>query len=321
MPVIFYCPELIDYYTFVPVLKHLKPVLVASNNSQVISHLKNLNISTIRIPTFPKAVIMCRHATHKFPCGAIVRVGMRHGPYHFKKMTKAMNYNRFDIYLFTSKCDLRAAQEIGVTVGKSVGFPRLDPAFDKSITQSNLDTLADSLGLDQGKPTLLFTATWQKSGMSAIDLWYNKLDQLQLKYNVLVTLHPWTQDRYRHEIQATKGVSLINDPNMLPYIMLSDICIGDTSSILAECAALGKPIIRFETSAAPRSLIEIDELLSSVSVSVRSFTDLVDILPKVSSLSFPQRSEAVRIMFDDLDGKAGYRAAQEIIHLLPELQI
>jgi CDP-glycerol glycerophosphotransferase (TagB/SpsB family) len=157
--------------------------------------------------------------------------------------------------------------------------------------------------------------------MSAIDKWYDKLDQLCLSYNILVTLHPWTQDHYIHKIKATEGVQLIEDANLLPYIMLSDICIGDTSSVLAECAALNKPIVRFVTESAPRSLSEIEELLTSVSVTVRSFEDLISTLPEVLHCPFPKRDEAVRIMFDDLDGRAGYRAAQEIIRLLPELKI
>ena len=131
---------------------------------------------------------------------------MRHGPYHFKRMTKAANYNQFDLFMFSSSKDLEMAVDIGVKVGKAIGFPRLDPALDGSIGPEDIASLSSTLNLKPGLPTLLFTATWSKSGMSAVDKWYDRLDAFTSQYNVLVTLHPWTESKYRDAIYSTEGL-------------------------------------------------------------------------------------------------------------------
>ncbi|PKN78246.1 MAG: hypothetical protein CVU48_08920 [Candidatus Cloacimonetes bacterium HGW-Cloacimonetes-1] len=322
-PVVFYCAELIDYYTFAPVQKQLSSVSIVSNNPEVIRFLAARGIPCRRLPVFPKAVIMCRHATHKFPFSGIIKIGMRHGPYHFKRMTKAANYNQFDLFMFTSGKDLEMAVEIGVTVGKAIGFPRLDPALGGSISTAEIANLRKFLNLNPALPTLLFTATWSKSGMSAVDKWYDKLGSFIDQYNVLVTLHPWTETKYRDPICATQGVVYVTDADLTPYIMLSDLCIGDVSSLLAECSALGKPIVSFKTPRAARSLDEIEELMDMISVRIGGIDELSGTIDEVlldPHKYFPQRDEANRIMFDDLDGKAGLRAAKEIIRLIPELK-
>lgn len=321
-PIIVYCPELIDYYSISPVLKHLGDTLIVTMNPAVMALLKQKPIPYTGLPAYPKAVIMCRHATHKFPCHSIIKIGMRHGPYHFKRMTRAGNYNQFDLYLFSSQADLSAAEAIGVHCGKAIGFPRLDPAFDGSIGQSELDDLKDKLMLDANKAVLLFSATWDKSGMSAVQTWCNRLGNLTPHYNVLVTLHPWTQKNIVDRIAYTPGVHLIREANLLPYIALADVCVGDTSSLLAEFCALGKPIITFKTDKAKRSLDEIDELISMMSIRISSFNELENAIRRLISnpeLLKEQQMTANHIMFDHLDGKAAERAAAEIIKLIPEL--
>lgn len=321
--VVFYCAEMIDYYSFAPVMKHLSGLTLASSNPAVRKELGKQGIEVKSLPVFPRAVIMCRHATHKFPCSRALKIGLRHGPYHFKRLTKAANYNQFDLYFFSSEADLRAAEAIGVTVGKAVGFPRLDPVFNGDLSLELVPQLRKELKLDPAKDTLLFTATWDKSGMSGISLWFDRLSELTPNYNVLVTTHPWTEQRYLETIQSTPGVHLIRSADLLPYILLADICIGDTSSLLAECCALHKPIIVFWTPKAQRSLEEIDHLLAQMSLAIHEFGELKPSIRKcleTPGLLRDGQQKANAIMFDVLDGKAGERAAAEIIKLLPELK-
>ncbi len=322
--IVFYCPEMIDYYSFAPVLKHLPPIKIASNSAEVRRQLAPKGIAVKRLPAFPRCVVMCRHATHRFPCSSIVKVGLRHGAYHFKRLTRADNYNRFDLYLFTSQSDLEAALDIGVKVGQAVGFPRLDPAFDGSITKDTLDALSADLKLDPSKSTLLFTATWDKSGMSGIVLWHDRLCELASKHNILVTAHPWTDKRFLTKVKAAPGVRFLKTTDLTPYIMLADIVIGDTSSLLADCSALGKQIIRFRTGKARRSLEEIDTLLDMMSVSISTFEELppaIDRLCKNPEQLKGGQAKANAVMFDILDGKAGKRAADAITELLQERKI
>ncbi|MDD2331635.1 MAG: CDP-glycerol glycerophosphotransferase family protein, partial [Candidatus Cloacimonetes bacterium] len=102
-------------------------------------------------------------------------------------------------------------------------------------------------------------------------------------------------------------------------LMISDLCIGDTSSLLAECVALDKPVITFRTPRAKRSLDEIDELLDLFSTRITNFDELLATIPEL--LANPAKNQSGRaqaraLMFDSLDGKAGWRAAQHIQALL-----
>lgn len=315
----FYCEEMIDYFSFQPVREALGPLPVIAGNSHIRKTLAGIGVPTLRYPAFPRAVVMCRHATHKFPCHSIIRIGMRHGPYHFKRMTKAENYNQFDLYLFSSQADLKAAEEIGVTVGKAVGFPRLDPLFQGAESLKLVHRRRSRLKLDPEKATLLFTATWPKSGMSAVHLWFNRLDELSARYNVLATVHPWTDKHIQEVIGSTSGVRLITSSNLLPYIALADVCLGDTSSLLAECSALQKPIVTFKTSKARRSMEEIDQLIGQISISIETFDEVRAAVKRClenPDLMREGQLKANAIMFDALDGNAGQRAAREIRNLL-----
>jgi len=321
LPLAFYCPELIDLLGFEPVARHLPELTYLSRDEATRHRLKEAGKPCLGTFAFPRALIMSRHALHKFPSEEIISIGMRHGPYHFKRMTKAENYNRFALYLFSSQADLEAAREIGVTIGKAIGFPRLDPAFDGSIKEAHLKAAAKRLSLNPDKRTLLFTATWNASGMSAIDLRFRHLPDLVKRWNILVTLHPWISAKYRKALLHIDGVRLLPQADLLKAMMLADVCIGDQSSILAECCALDKGIVTFETPPAARSLPEIEALLKRISQRIFRYSDLEEacqLFLDDPSLLSTERAEANRLMFDALDGQAGKRAAAAIVELLNE---
>ncbi|WP_218570936.1 hypothetical protein, partial [Pseudomonas sp. Kh14] len=77
--------------------------------------------------------------------------------------------------------------------------PKLDPYINKSVKSLH------------NKPIIVFTATYDKSGMSAIHLWADKLGLLTEKYNIYVTLHPWMSRKYVKIIKNTEGVKLIEE--------------------------------------------------------------------------------------------------------------
>jgi CDP-glycerol glycerophosphotransferase (TagB/SpsB family) len=318
-PVVFYCGDPIDYYVFEPVNLYLNHVAYVTDKPKVRAFLKSRGILSLVFPVFPETVIMARHSTYKFPCNSILKIGMRHGAYHFKKMTSADNYNKFDLFLMTSQSDVQAGKQVGILTALAVGFPKLDPIFQEKWNESKLAELYQSLNLEKAKPTILFSATYNKSGMSAIHLWSSKLLKLTSKYNVLVTLHPWIKYAYKEQIQSTPGVHLIRDYYTLPYIMLSDVVVGDTSSFIAECCALDKPIITFRTSQAKRTLSEIDNIIDSISYRITSFNELQEkliyVLGHRNELA-AQRAEANIIFFDVIDGHAGERAANAILQLI-----
>lgn len=319
--VVFYCADPMDYIVFQPVQKYLPPLPIVVKNIKTARYLKKRNISYQKMPNFPDAVIMCRHAAHKFPEEKIIKVGMRHGAYHFKRFTNPKNYNAFNLYLLTSLEELKFAESIGVTSAKAVGFPKLDPAFDGTYSNDYLNNLKKKMKLDENKRIVIFTATWDKSGMSAIHKWYDKLDKLSQTYNILVSVHPWTSQKYISKIKLYSSVYFIEDPDVVPYLMISDVLVGDTSSIIAEFCALDKPIITFRTPEGRRSIPEIREMIKSISIQIDNFNEIYEAIErylKNPNEKSAQREHANKIMFTSLDGKAGKRAAREIEKLLKE---
>jgi CDP-glycerol glycerophosphotransferase (TagB/SpsB family) len=320
LPVVFFVPNMLDWEILEPAQKHLPEIPIATNNNDVYTKFQTLGKKVYRLPVFPDLVIMARHACHKFPSKSVKKVGMRHGAYHFKRMTKAENYNLFDLYFVTSKVDLEVAERIGVTTAKACGFPKIDDAFNGALTDDLLTHYRQKASIDPGKITLIFTSTWVKSGMSAFSRWSEKIHTLADEYNLIVTLHPWFTEQDKSKIKSIPNLYFIENERTLPYIMLADICIGDNSSIIAECSALNKPIVTFKTEKSSRSLDEIDELIESISIRVETFDEMkqaIEAYKADSNLKAEERKKANKVMFDELDGKAGERMAEHIKSILP----
>ncbi len=321
LPVVFYCGDPLDYYVFQPVQRYLCDIPVVTDKLKTYRFLRKQGLKARFGISFPDTVIMSRHATHKFPSDSIYKIGMRHGAYHFKQFSSQDNYNKFDLYFVTSEADAEAARRRGISNIVSAGFPKLDSYVQTERNSVNPYELKQKLGLEN-RPTLLFFATYDKSGMSAVQLWYDKLECLTKRWNVLVTLHPRISAKYRNMILTTRSVRFLNEYQILPYILISDVCIGDTSSLIAECCALNKPLITWRTAKAKRSVTEIDAILKGISIRISDFSELAPAIEK--SLAHPdakdsQRQKANRIFFDNLDGKAGERMANWLVNLIPAL--
>ncbi len=315
-----YCADPMDYVVLKPVLKHLPPMPVIAGNRRTIRYLREQGIRAKKLPCFPQAVIMSRHAAHKFPEQKIVKIGFRHGPYHFKNFANVRYYNAFDVYFFTSRRELELAKGMGITCGRIIGFPKLDPVFDGSYDEQFISQFRNGLQIDALKKTVIFTATWDGSGMSAIHQWNDRIESLTDYYNILVTVHPWTSQHYIRRLKGLKNIHFIDDPNVLPYLMIADVLVGDMSSIIAEFCTLNKPIITFAVPETRRTNIEITSLIRDISLRITHFDDIRAAIEK--SIEQPmekseQRLKATALMFDTLDGGAGKRAAkiiEEIIH-------
>ena len=321
--VVFYCGNEIDIEIFAPVQKYLKPIPVVAKNKKIQDSLQNMGIISKRLPCFPDAVITCRQAAYRFPGKKIIKFGLRHGAYHFKPFANTKSYNLNTKFFMTSTREVEEAQKKGINVGVAVGYPKLDAAFNATWNETSLKKVAENAGLNPMKKNILFTATWDQSGISAISKWFNHLDDFTHAYNVLVTVHPSTSQKYIDTIKNTKQVFFIDNHDVIPYIMLSDVCIGDSSSILAECCALKKPIITFKVPHGKRTVTEAKKIIRTISFQIDEFHELETAVKY--ALEHPEekrqaQEKANLIMFDVLDGKAGQRAAEQILEYLPHLK-
>jgi CDP-glycerol glycerophosphotransferase (TagB/SpsB family) len=245
-----------------------------------------------------------------------------HGAYRFKRFTRAANYNALDVYMATSSQEVAWGRQFGIKTAVAVGSPKLDPLFDGTYDRAALDGYRRRARLDRAKQTVLFTATWDGSGMSAIDRWIDRLGDLTHTYNVLVTVHPWMSRTYVKHLRELSSVRFIDDPNVVPYLAISDLLVGDCSSIIGEFCVLDRPMVTFRIGVAKRSLPEISDLLDAISRRIDHPDDLAEAIG--DGLKHPdrrseERRKASRLMFDDLDGKAGQRAAAIIRDLIPAL--
>ncbi|MBN2829312.1 MAG: CDP-glycerol glycerophosphotransferase family protein [Candidatus Cloacimonetes bacterium] len=319
----FYCGDLLDLEIFNPIQKYLQPLPIVAKNRKIQRQLREIGINAKLMPVFPDFVIMTRHAAWKFPVKQIKKIGLRHGPYHFKEFTDARNYNAFNLYIMTSSEDVRRGAKAGINSAIGLGYPKLDNAFNGTYSPLFLEELKLKHSLNKTKKTILFSATWEDSGMSAVNRWAGRLNELTEKYNVLVTLHPWTKPETREFIRHTEGVILIDDLNLIPWIMISDVCIGDTSSVIAEFSALNKPIVTFIVETGKRLTPEIKELIRSISLQIVDFEELKPALREITrgDRFSEARAEANRLMFNNLDGTAGIKTASAIVKLIPELKL
>lgn len=321
--VVFYCANELDLDIFKNVQNSLIPLPVVVKNKAMKRKLKSMGIESRTLPVYPKGVIMCRQACYLFPESKIIRIGMRHGAYHFKHFAGVKGYNMFNQFHFSSSKEVEEAQQVGITSGVGLGFPKMDDAFNGTYSETYLEELKREIGLDENKKTILFSATWDGSEMSAIDKWYDKLDQLTNEYNVLVTVHVWMSESYKKKIRNTEGVFFLESSDVIPYIMISDVCLGDASSIISEMCALHKPIVSFKIPMVRRAVPEVMEIIESISFQIHQFEELKPMIEHAMFATKEKeeaRNRANKRMFEKLDGKAGERVAAKIVELLPELK-
>ena len=320
--VVCYCGEPVDHVIFQAIQRYLPPIPVVSGR-RARTYLESRGISPAGMPAFPKAVIMFRHAAHKFPVGEIVKIGLAHGAYRFKRFTRAENYNAFDVYMTTGSQEVEWGRQFGIKTAVAVGAPKLDPLFDGTYDRETLQAYRRRTDIDPAKPTVILTATWDGSGMSAIDRWIDRVDDLTRDYNVLVTVHPWTSKTYTRRLKRLASAYFIEDPDIVPYLAISDLLVGDCSSIIAEFCTLNRPIVTFRVGQATRSLPEIFSLLDGISTRIDDMSELRAAIEdglRQPDRQSEERQRANRLMFDDLDGKAGQRAAAIIRDLVPSLR-
>ena len=319
---VFYCDDVFDVDLFANVQKYLKPLPLVAKNKTVAQKLKDRGVRDVRVlPVFPDAVIMMRNMAWKFPCPDIIRIGFEHGAYNFKRFSKAQYYNLFTVFFMTSSHDVKRVQKLGVKTAEAVGFPKIDGIVSG---ERNVPLDIPDMFRDSRKKTVLFSATWDGSGMSAVHQWYDRLEQLTARYNVWVTLHPWVSETYRDTIKNCSSVYFIDEYDVLPYIAAADVCIGDTNSLIAEFCLLDKPVITFRVPPTPRTLDDVTALIDEVSIRIDAFNELPGAIASALDTSSDfsrKRREATERFFDRPDGNAGERAANRIMELVPSLAL
>lgn len=310
--VVFYMESEHDYRILEYILPHIKgPFVLVARNRTLADKLKEIGVSAKVWPAFPSLLIMTRHAFHRFPIKDIRKIGMMHGPYYFKRMISPKKYNMFDLFLFTSEYTLNHAVANGVENGVIGGYSRID-AFKDPKTKKRSLQLKNKSFFSAHKKTLLFSATWDKSGQSAIDRWVDYLPVLTDPYNIVVSLHPMMSQSYVAKLKNTQGIKLVGQQDLYAAMMMADILVCDTSSIIAEFCVLDKPIITFKVKTDHRLTQEIQSMISDISLQITTIDELDGAVQEYLDnlvLKKESRQKWVSIMYDDLSISHGEKAA------------
>ncbi len=316
LKIAFYAADPLDYEMFLPIAKHLDfSFEIIAKNRKTRDYLKTKGIPYKRYPAFPEIVVMGRHAAYKFPVKRIKKIGFDHGLYQFKRWTRPKMYNLFDIYFVSSQTQVLNSRERGIHTTKAIGYPKIDKAFNGEITDDRLHSIRERLHIDPHKKTIIFSTTWDVSGLSALQRWINRVGELKNNYNILLTAHTWTKKKYLDQLRAIEGTHYIDAFDITEYLLISDVFVGDYNSLIGEFCALNKPIITFKVPESDRTVPDVYKMIHRLSIQVDTFDEIPGAIK--TCLENPQEKEAARrqanqTMFFALDGKAGERAAAYI---------
>lgn len=307
----FYCDNELDYIVFKNIHKHLDNIVFIAKNKKTQARLKKYNINAKLYPQFPDVLIIARVSLHKFPAKGMLKIGMQHGVYHFKNFISPKKYSPFDLYFVTSEYEKKEAIEHGIKNVVSGSYPKIDNLFDK-LEIENYEKLKEKY---KDKKIILFTSTWDKSGLSAIDKWYDKLDDLSNKYHIFVSIHQWTDTKYKNILSENERITLIKEVDMNRYLYISDYLIGDTSSIIGEFASLKKPILTFEIKAQGRLSQNIVNMLDDITFRINEFEEIEIVLDEIEqngNIKLKNYDKYLNILFDLPLGDAGKKRAKII---------
>ncbi|RXQ94470.1 CDP-glycerol--glycerophosphate glycerophosphotransferase [Ancylomarina salipaludis] len=163
--------------------------------------------------------------------------------------------NYFDLYLtqgpyFTNRFNELAAKHGDFDVIET-GWSKLDALF---LQKDNFDTeKLNLLEKHQAKQIILYAPTFSPSLTSAelisdqiIELAKNPDYLIQIKFHDLTNKD--VKAKYNEIAKSYQNLIIVDDPNISKYLILSDLMISDTSSVVYEFLLLDKPVITFKST-------------------------------------------------------------------------
>jgi len=220
------------------------------------------------------------------------------------------------------------------------GFTKLDPLFSQNPGFD--EKLAQSLGLDPSKKTILFAPTFYPSSLERFGM---KLGEYTQNYNVILKPHMWTYflDKFGEYnlvpqrnlayglAEKFSHIKLLGPEvyNITPYYKISDILLTEASSTIYEMIALEKPIIvnRFYRLKLSHKLFRYrlfkKRLSKEMNKDITNFCfemNRARDLPQVLDTAFNENHKRLNIvreyqkkMLYKLDGKASERVRDTIL--------
>jgi CDP-ribitol ribitolphosphotransferase len=159
----------------------------------------------------------------------------------------------FDLYLtqgpfFTKRFEQLSLKYKDFDVIET-GWPKLDMLFKEN---SKSQEYKNKILINSGtKRIILYAPTFSPSLTSAIDIKIelfkiaNKDNLLYIKFHDLMDKNVIAE--YKKIADNHKNVKIIEDKNIVNYLILADILVSDTSSVVYEFLLLNKPVITYKS--------------------------------------------------------------------------
>jgi CDP-glycerol glycerophosphotransferase (TagB/SpsB family) len=188
--------------------------------------------------------------------------------------------NYFDLYLtqgpyFTRWFSKAAAKHKDFSVVET-GWPKLD-VYGKELHKYDSDKLL-LLKKSKAKKIILYAPTFSPSLTSAPHL-LTQIEELakSKEYLVLIKFHDLMAedmiDSYKKLSMSFENVLFIEERNIIKYLLIADLMISDTSSVVYEFLLLDKPVITFKNNS---HVINWDNQLSFSSLMKRVAKNLIE---------------------------------------------
>lgn len=171
-----------------------------------------------------------------------------------------------------------------------IGIARTDQVLQCRGTSGITLELANTLGIDQGKPIFSYLPTfWGAS--SIYNLGKELVRNFPEQYNLIFRPHPQTPEKLLHEyrelitakpnvVYATEGA--YSELGLLDLYRISDAFIGDVSSVMLEAILTEKPLIFAYDSGEHRQDQTIYEQIHAVAKRSKSISpETIETLPKL----------------------------------------
>ena len=231
--------------------------------------------------------------------------------------------NYFDLYLtqgpYFTKGFQRLAQKHGDFEVVETGWPRQDWIYEHLNTYAPFkQTLIET---HKKKHIVLYAPTFSKK-LTSLPYLYDALKDLARTRDILLLMkfHPLEKKKwitlYQSLAKETDNILYIDDHNISKYIIISDMMISDTSSVVHEFLLLDKPAITFRNIGKEKFALDVQE----PSLLKKTFDQLLEKDP------FKEKRRWLVDNYDPyLDGKVGLRmilAAEDYIQRngVPEMK-
>jgi CDP-glycerol glycerophosphotransferase (TagB/SpsB family) len=182
--------------------------------------------------------------------------------------------NYFDLYLtqgpyFTRWFSKAANKHKDFSVVET-GWPKLD-IYGKELHKYDSDKLS-LLKKYSAKKIILYAPTFSPSLTSAPHL-LSQIEELALEkeYLIVIKFHDLMAknliDSYKKLSMSFKNVLFIEERNIIKYLLIADLMISDTSSVVYEFLLLDKPVITFKNNSLAMNwdnLLSFNGLVKSV---------------------------------------------------------